>query len=182
MDRTSTATLQRRYRRARAEDPYLPARYALSVARATDDALANGHREERDGWTLTLELEDDPHGWSWVGAEFEHDGATYYSPTDPPYGEDEAYAELRRAGASRSVASELAAERARRWRHYVVHDLYAMVATVTAAREGVELGSASLGSVDLEFGTDMPREYFDDLAGEALEEARATLARLCPAV
>lgn len=91
-------------------------------------------------------------------------------------------------GASKSVALDLAREQEQDELERAIGDGYGpsvYVLTVEAMREGVELGRAVLGGIELGWskitrtdGREYLAECVDDLAPEAIEEARETLAKL----
>lgn len=64
-------------------------------------------------------------------------------------------------------------------------DLHAIVVTATAYREGIELGSASLGGIEQDsresasYNRESMIEQATDLVAEAIHEAKKALARLC---
>jgi hypothetical protein len=176
--------------------PGMSAAARLRVARggasapAWIDTLATDGHVERDGFELVLSITpDDYPDVSFLGefTDRQEPGAVpnpegrydsrLYRWFVPAITEDEHYRGLRDLKFGRAQARDLA-------RSYVRQDLelardYApVIATVTAHRAGVELGSASLGGIDDE---DYARSWdvLGDLASEALAEAQETLGRLC---
>lgn len=171
---------------------------------------------ERDGFTVTLSIDYD-EGMSLADMGYGRflDGrgndAGYQSRPDPdaipnPYrdsrnvsggdawyipGEAGSVAERaayhRKAGASKSVALDMARETLAEELRYVTDDygpsIY--VLTATASRNGIELGSASVGGIEIAW-SDITRtdgsEYFaevaDDLIPEAIADAREALKGL----
>lgn len=67
----------------------------------------------------------------------------------------------------------------RRLRAYYAEEWGMDALTVIASREGVELGRASLGGVESDNSEENVQHILGELAGEALDEARERLARLC---
>ncbi len=61
-------------------------------------------------------------------------------------------------------------------------DLLWFVARVTASRAGVELGTSYLGRCCYDNADQFIEHSFDDLADDAIAEARATLAKLMEGV
>lgn len=96
----------------------------------------------------------------------------------------------RSAGMSRSTADEYAREHVARDVAMMTDEGASIVSIVVHAyREGIELGSASLGGIDLadwstpHHAEDNARwlsEYALELIDEGVEHARESLARLCP--
>lgn len=188
-----TPTEQREYRRLRAEGT--GARLALRIAGkdhgGPDVPIEHGSMLERDGFRLTVKIERDHLDPSDTGIGFYtsawEDGATldrkregYHVGRDQhPYFRPEATeADHRRSGATREEA-----------RRYVLQDLARAEAfgdewhyigiCLTAEREGVELAQVSVWGVATDEGDCMMRHHVDDLAGQAIEEARDALKRLC---
>lgn len=74
-------------------------------------------------------------------------------------------------------------------RRYVLHDLdraerfesewWYTVIGVTAEREGIELGAEYLGGIETDCGERYKRQTINELADEAIHEAKEALERLC---
>lgn len=64
-------------------------------------------------------------------------------------------------------------------------DLHAIILTATAYREGIELGSASLGGIEQDsresasYNRDSRIDHATDLVAEAIHDAKKALAKLC---
>lgn len=168
-----------------------------------DDRHGMPRREwEQDGYRLVAMVGLDEYGTvDWIG-EFEYSGisrgavrvrAPNNFRTDrhgccffaPAISYADHYKELRKLNFGRAEADLLARSYikndADRLRRYCDGDLSLLRVGVTAYRAGVELGSASLHGIDVDSMRDpYLAEVALELTGEALAEAKATLAKLCP--
>lgn len=190
--------LQDLYRRARAKG--YSAQQALRVAKAKPaielewqdyDSRATF---ERDGFTFRVEVQPDDTDMSWLGefTDTYEDGAVknpehgytrhVYEWFVPTYTYDERVRDNRAAGCSRGVAHELARESIAKDARMAV-DYTEYVVALHVEREGIELASAYLGGVGFSDNyienQGYVAEVVEELVDEAIEEARATLARLC---
>jgi hypothetical protein len=183
--------------------------YARAVAALPAEVDSDGWTFERDGYTCRVTVTPDEWGMDdWRGTLMDtwSPGAILteshrHDPDDGGYAyRNREYrwfvpmqtaSELRegfsRAGMARHVADCRARETVER-DYRAVADPYRCeyVVTVTAYREGIEQGSASLGGVDI--GDDYTAnlvylsETADELTGEAIDAARDALARLAATV
>ena len=152
---------------------------------------------EREGFTITLKVESDYYPDSSFLGEFGdtwQEGAITNDPDDsrlyrwfyPAITQAEHRAGLQALGMSKSVAEDLAREYVRRDME-TAREYAAYVLIVSASREGIELGSDVLGGVDFSDDEDNQRQaemIVSDhgMIDEALDQARATLAKLAGSV
>ncbi len=170
---------------------------------------------DRDGFTLTLTLDYDEgmnladlsygrflsgtEDWR-TGYEYKPDpdaipnpyrdsrnvsnGDGWYVPGDASSGW---YDYCRKAGMSKSVAWDAAREREREELRYVTADYgpSVYVLTVTASRNGIDLGSANVGGIEIAWsdvtrtdGSEYLAEVAEDIIPEAIAEAREALKGL----
>ena len=129
---------------------------------------------EQEGFSIRAEIHyDETPDTSWIG-EFSDkpgDNAVDHHATDNWLGRD-------RGPRWFNPATEHAAlDYARLLAYY--QDEWSMVGiAVTASREGVALGSGSLWGIESDSGDGFFRETAEEIASEAVAEAKATLAAL----
>jgi hypothetical protein len=196
------ATETRYYVQARRNG--MPAASALRFARymAADDVFDWTHDGTRgtltrDGFDLVATVEPDDYADGSYLGEFS-DTRTPDSIKSPRYHAPSAFQTsewftpaitahehrdgLVEMGYSHAVAYETAMQYVRRDMETLL-DLTEYVVTVTASRNGIKLGSASVGGVGFSDDYTEARRYADDtaseLADEAIEQASAALASLC---
>lgn len=194
-----TAETLRIARRLRRDDAYMTATNAILLARwrATAPTMDDGETWEVAGFSLRVSVT--PDDWPYDGddvpsftkhASAETVSVRGYMWADDDYAETPLYprteriANYRARGASRDVARELAVrDMLREIRESRESQSSTYVVTVTASRESITLGSASLGGVT--FGDDYGdslryiAETARELETEALADATDTLGRLC---
>ena len=201
-------TTAERYRQLRAQHPGISARnaYAHATAQAPSDPGIEWHGETGtwttdDGWTMRVRLEPDTCADlpDWLGefvdrrtpdaipsprahAPAAFQTAAWFVPSEPV---EAIRATLSGLGYGRGVAETMARAQVRDMAQAAC-DYAPFVVVVTASREGVELGSAVVGGMDvgdayapydayvLETIADLAREAITDACG-ALE--RLTVAR-----
>ena len=150
---------------------------------------------EQDGFSLRAEVQaDDDADFSFLG-EFTRNwapGAIHHDYLDsmtfdwfvPTSTEDEHFRGLRQMKYGRRAAHELARSYVRqdykRLREYGVY-WWSVGIVVTVSRAGIELGDASVWGIESDSDEGYLTEMALDLVGDALEQARAALERLCGA-
>lgn len=168
------------YRRAREAGE--AARYAAQMARAVTrpttfewtHSRSTGEpigTLTRDGYMLRAVCTRDEYT---TGADFDQET------------EADIFTYAQHRGMSRAVAREYARKRHAEQVREDTEDTTYYVVKVTASREGVTLGRAALGGVGIAYDPITRTDgewYLDEAAAElipeAIEDARATLARLC---
>ena len=189
-----------KYKKNRAENPGLPASYALRWARDVEasnrpeDFNVRGNPFTVDGFDIEITYDyDDANDYSHLGEftdSWDEDAVrnpeawtshgnrnhSYLAYFVPAITEREHFDGLHKMGMSKSVAHEVA-------RSYVLRDMdqardfTSYVIEVTASKEGVVLGRDYLGGVEDE--DYIPSCVIDhDMIGNAISEAKSTLAKL----
>ena len=177
--------------RAKGIPASLAYRWAQTPAPPALDWDVHGERAtlEREGFTIDVRVTpDDWTDLSWLG-EFTDDpeGAVrnpayerdHYKYFRPAYSVAERRRDLSALGYAKGPAEQTAREQVQDDARKAV-GLVEYVVIVTAGREGVELGSASLGGCDVSSSRDVEQTVEEHgLIEEAIAEARATLGKLC---
>jgi len=129
-----------------------------------------GQRQHDDGtWTVTAQWRDGRYDLQTFTSTADDINAAVrdvYAQHRATYPSDRAYA----AAAARSDF-----ERLQRWCN---GDWYYASLIVTASRDGIELGSASVCGIESDSG-DYMHDIADDLAAEAIDDAREAIKSLC---
>lgn len=199
-----------KYRNYRAQYPGIPARTALAWARGDDKPRAGWEWDthgdtatiERDGFSLKLTIEyDDYPDTSYLGEwsdTFEPGAIAVtddmrYRPAAfridwkwfiPGISAEEHRRGLSAMGYARHTADCLARSYVLRDMRRLSSDTFALyVVSVSASREGIELGSACIGGVDIDDTRDMQAQFEDiaddyGLIDEATSDARMSLKAL----
>jgi hypothetical protein len=138
------------------------------------------HPEKRSSWKIDPDI---AHNYTDRRDYYGEGIELYWNPME----EIEALSgHYHKAGASKQVAREmaLASEKAMMKRRLGYGDMWNYAAvSVTVSKNGVELGSASVGGVESDCDENGHlEELVHDLASEALPQAKATLKSLCGGV
>jgi hypothetical protein len=113
-----------------------------------------------------------PNAWTSHGNPYGNE----YRYFVPMYSERERFNDLHKAGMAKGPARKLAHEQTIKDME-LARDITQYVVFATVSRHGVELGHVGIGGVDEDYIEGAILDH--DLIGEAIEQAKATLAKLC---
>lgn len=152
------------------------ARIDIDEYMTLDDMGYGTFDEERGGDRWAVPMYASSQGYSRTTGD--HANRWYH----PMHSGDDAYAYFRKRGASKDTAAQWTRDAAEREASDAA-EAQEFIIWVKVYRAGVHLGTASLGGVGLDFAQDEARQVAEvieenGMIAEALDEARATLARL----